>query len=121
MTTQIGTQGNKWKNVNLNKKTWYRLDLMQYSWNDKVSFIKMGKLFRFYVTAKLCFQYYFEIKLNGRRMWKVENNNPKTFRQVKFWATEARHGFPPADASIRNLVYENTGTFVPESDQLHSY
>ena len=44
-------------------------------------------------------------------MWKVENNNPKTFTQVKFWATEARHGFPPADASIRNLVYENTGTF----------
>ena len=111
VTTQIGTQGNKWKNVNLNKKTWYRLDLMQYSWNDKVSFIIIGKFFRFYVTAKLCFQYYFEIKLNGRRMWKVENNNPKTFAQVKFWATEARHGFPPADASIRNLVYENTGTF----------
>ena len=62
-------------------------------------------------TAKLYFQYYFEIKLNGRRMWKVENKNPKTFRQVKFWATEARHGFPPADASIRNLVYENIGTF----------
>ena len=43
-------------------------------------------------------------------MWKVENKNPKTFRQVKFWATEARHGFPPADASIRNLFYKNTGT-----------
>ena len=66
-------------------------------------------------------------------MWKVENNNPQTFAQVKFWATEARHGFPPADASIRNLVYENIGTFellfcvlcslgsISESDQLHSY
>ena len=47
VTTQIGTQGNKWKNVNLNKKTWYRLDLMQYSWNNKVSFIIKGKFFRF--------------------------------------------------------------------------
>ena len=47
VTTQIGTQGNKWKNVNLNKKIWYRLDLLQYSWNDKVSFIILGKFFRF--------------------------------------------------------------------------
>ena len=35
--TQIGNMGNKWKNVNLNEKTWYRLDLMQYTWNNKVS------------------------------------------------------------------------------------
>ena len=48
-------------------------------------------------------------------MWKVENNNPRTFRQVKFWAAMARHGFPPADASIRNLVYENTGLYLAQS------
>ena len=48
-------------------------------------------------------------------MWKVENNNPRTFRQVKFWAAMARHGFPPADASIKNLVYKNTGLYLAQS------
>ena len=38
--TQIGTAGNKWKNVNLNEKRWYKLDIIQYQWNNKV-----GKLF----------------------------------------------------------------------------
>ena len=34
--TQIGNHGNKWKNVNLNAKTWYNLELMQYGLNNKV-------------------------------------------------------------------------------------
>ena len=42
--TQIGNMGNKWKNVNLNEKTWYRLDLMQYAWNNKVSVGSKGVL-----------------------------------------------------------------------------
>ena len=44
MGTQIGNMGNKWKNVNLNEKTWYRLDLMQYTWNNKVSVGSKGVL-----------------------------------------------------------------------------
>ena len=46
--TQIGNMGNKWKNVNLNEKTWYRLDLMQYTWNNKVSWGSKGV-----ITSKL--------------------------------------------------------------------
>ena len=34
--TQVGNAGNKWKNVNLNMKTWYRVELLQYVWNRKV-------------------------------------------------------------------------------------
>ena len=37
--TQIGNNGNRWKNVNLNAKSWYRLDIMQYIWTNKVGHI----------------------------------------------------------------------------------
>ena len=37
--TQIGNQGNKVKNVNINAKSWYRLDIMQYIWTNKVGHI----------------------------------------------------------------------------------
>ena len=43
--------------------------------------------------------------LNGERKWRVENRNPRTFTNVKVWAAKARHGYPPADANIRNLEY----------------
>ena len=35
----------------------------------------------------------------------MENKNPGTFTNVKVWAAKARHGYPPADANIRNLVH----------------
>ena len=38
VATQIGTQGNKWRNVKLSQKTWHRLDILQYTWNNKVDF-----------------------------------------------------------------------------------
>ena len=41
--TQIGDFGNKWKNVNLNVKTWYRVELLQYIWSRKVR--KKWKIF----------------------------------------------------------------------------
>ena len=38
VATQIGTHGNKWKNVNLNEKTWYRVELVQQVFsNNKVT------------------------------------------------------------------------------------
>ena len=52
-----------------------------------------------------CCQHYFEIKLNGVRKWRAENINPRTYNSVKVWAAKARHGYPPADANIRNLVH----------------
>merc|ERR1711994_1185004 len=38
VATQLGNAGNKWRNVKLSKKTWHRLDILQYSWNNKVDF-----------------------------------------------------------------------------------
>ena len=61
------------------------------------------------ISPQILFQYFFEIKLNGVRKWKVQNTSPRTFRRVEFWAAEASHGFPPANAIIKNLVYENIG------------
>ena len=55
-------------------------------------------------------QYYFEIKIDGVRKWRQENNNPLTFSNVKVWASRGRDGFPPADAYIKHLEYENLGT-----------
>ena len=38
VATQIDTHGNKWKNVNLNEKTWYRVELVQQVFsNNKVT------------------------------------------------------------------------------------
>ena len=36
VANQIGSSGNNWKNVNLNARTWYRLEIVQYEHNDKV-------------------------------------------------------------------------------------
>ena len=104
--TQIGAAGNKWKNVNMNEKTWYKLDIIQYQWNNKV-----GK--RICVLASsnfsVMFQYYFELRLDGVRKWRLENRNPRSFSNVKVWAARCRHGFPPANAYIDNLQYEFIG------------
>ena len=52
-------------------------------------------------------QHFFEIIIDGVRKWRQENNNPRTFSNVKIWASRGRHGFPPADAYIKHLEYEN--------------
>ena len=48
MATNIGTFGNKLKNVNLNEKRWYKLDIIQYQWNNKVrklfGYLKFGTI-----------------------------------------------------------------------------
>ena len=38
VATQLGTNGNNWKNVNSvnQEKTWYRLEILQFAKNDKV-------------------------------------------------------------------------------------
>ena len=43
VSTQIGSSGNNWKNVNLNARTWYRLEIVQYEHNDKVLIISLEK------------------------------------------------------------------------------
>ena len=52
------------------------------------------------------FQYYFEIKLDGIVVERVENGNPLEFEEVKVWAAQAHHGYPAADAIIGDLAIE---------------
>ena len=42
--TQIGSNGNRWTNVNLNARSWYKLDLMQYVWSNKVLEITLNQI-----------------------------------------------------------------------------
>ena len=52
------------------------------------------------------------MKIDGVTKWKQENNNPRTFNSVKVWASRGRDGFPPADAYIKHLEYENSGLLL---------
>ena len=71
----------------------------------------------FDVTYYLCFQFFFEIILDGEILEKYENENPLSFNNVKVWAAKAKHGFPAADAFIGDFVYENIG-MVPMTTYL---
>ena len=46
-----------------------------------------------------------EVKLNGKIVRSVENDNPLKFSNVKVWATTPGYSAPPSKAMIRNLVY----------------
>ena len=109
VATQIGSSGNNWKNVNLNARTWYRLEIVQYEHNDKVLIISLEKNAIIHKNQNVFFQHFNVIKLNGRVVRKVENRNPRTYNNVKVWAAKAAFGFPAADAYIKDLVYENLG------------
>ena len=54
VATQIGSSGNNWKNVNLNARTWYRLEIVQYEHNDKVLIISLQKMLE-YTKIKMFF------------------------------------------------------------------
>ena len=49
------------------------------------------------------------MKLDGVRKWRLENRNVRRFSNVKIWAAQCRHGFPPANAYIDNLQYDLIG------------
>ena len=63
----------------------------------------------FWLLQTVIFQYYFELRLDGVRKWRLENRNPRSFSNVKVWAARCRHGFPPANAYMDNLQYEFIG------------
>ena len=50
--------------------------------------------------------------MDGNVWWKVENTNPLLFENVQVWASSSRHGYPPADAIIKDLDFENSGTVL---------
>ena len=51
------------------------------------------------------FQYFFEFKLNGKVVHRVENDNPQTFNDVEVWASNSDYPYAPADAYIEDLRY----------------
>ena len=51
------------------------------------------------------FQYFFEFKLNGKVVHRVENENPLTFNDVEVWASKGAYRHVPADAYIEDLRY----------------
>ena len=51
------------------------------------------------------FQGYFSVTINGREVHSIENTNPKTFTNVIVLAGD--NSKPAADASYRNLSWEN--------------
>ena len=64
VATQIGTQGNKWRNVKLSKKTWHRLDILQYSWKNKVDFTGIIEVvFLFVSSIQICHFLYFYLRI----------------------------------------------------------
>ena len=55
VATQLGNAGNKWRNVKLSKKTWHRLDILQYSWKNKVDFTGIiDVVFLFVSSIQIC-------------------------------------------------------------------
>ena len=47
--------------------------------------------------------------MDGNVLGKSENTNPLLFENVEVWASSGHHGYPPADAIIKDIVYENSG------------
>ena len=50
-------------------------------------------------------QVYYMVNIDGKQIHKVENKDPKTFKDVKVFAGDNFHSSP--DASFKNLVWEN--------------
>ena len=108
VATQNGQSGNKWTNVPMETRTWYQVDLLQYNLYDKVASIYLLVLWWYLPT----FQFFSEIKLDGESVVRIENENPRQFRNVGVWAAKTQNNFPPAKAFIGNLEYGNLGVCV---------
>ena len=53
--------------------------------------------------------HFFEVKLDGQRMFYEKNENPQSFENVKVWTNDQHHA--AASVRIRNLHIES-GTFL---------
>ena len=45
-------------------------------------------------------------------MKKLELSDRHEYESVKVWAAEARHGYPPADAELKSIEFNNAGKDV---------
>ena len=118
ITMAMGNNGNRYKNVWLSDKLWYKLELEQYhkpslSATDVTSTVSIAEYSAtIYVITNSNFQYVFQIKLDGKIIDYVEHKTAKHYNNVKVWIAEGRHHYPPANARVKELSYENTGSGV---------
>ena len=71
--------------------------------NEKVR--KKAKVATQLYKTYIIYQVYFTVTIDGKEVQSVENANPKTFTNVKVFAGDKFK--PAADASYRNLFWEN--------------
>ena len=54
----------------------------------------------------LYFQWFFEVIIDGKSVWKTINSKPTHYENVKVWAAQGQF-YPVSNARIKNLVYEH--------------
>ena len=87
--------------INVNK--WYSIIIQQIWENGKVKVKEeLHKRYKFIIC-----QIYYSVSVDGKQIYRVENKDPRTFQDVKVFAGD--NFFPAADASYRNMVWENLG------------
>ena len=93
------------QDISIKNGTWYDLEIEQLAYNNKVT--KLPTLMVYTVNVVLI-QYFFQIKLNGRVLVKIENNIVHEYKNVKVLASWGLAN-NPADVTIKNLIYMNRG------------
>ena len=73
----------------------------------------MGRLENVYdycnqiLIIDIYFQLIYKVNINGIEIRKVENTNPKSFKDVKLFVGD--NFYKATDASYKNLIWENIG------------
>ena len=102
IVTQIGSNNHWVAQTKLNEKTWYHVELVQHSHNNK----KVMHVLRKNICNRYLFQFVFEIKIDGAIIKTVENQNPTQFSNVTVWNSRSQNNnFPPADAVLKNIYH----------------
>ena len=83
-------------------KKWYKLEIQQV--------YKGGKVAKF-LRSQICkfrpFQYHYQVKLDGKLVQNVVNKHPRTFNNVRVYASN--HWHAAINGKIKNLVISETG------------
>jgi len=85
VATQIGTNGNSYKNINVKPKTWTKVEIKQYQQ---------------YSAGK----WFFEVFIDRKSVFKTENSRPMEYKNVKIYTAQG-NVYPVADARIQDLEY----------------
>ena len=89
MAMAIGNEGYRTKDMRIKEKTWYELELVQHRLAEDDKF-------------------YFYIQWNDKVIFRAANMHAYPFHNVTVWS--AANNYPPANALIRHLKFENLQT-----------